>query len=196
MRRSVMVSGLSVALLLLGILPGTPAAYSDRQSVEICVGGGAWIPTGIEFESDLDAGPAFRAGIQIPMSLGNVLYLHTGYCSAGCSLEGCDGVSTVPLFLGYRIFPLYRRYAGPRAIELFAGLYGGGLLAWDSTEEGANTATGGFLGGVELGARIYAGSSAFVDVDFGFDYSKVGGDVAGTDDLSGLRISAMLCLAP
>lgn len=174
------------------------AEAADRQDMEISIGAGAWVPTGIDFDTELGAGPGFRAGIQIPMSLGNVIYLHAGYLSAGTNTPGYESVTCVPLVIGYRLFPLYRRYAGPRALEIFAGVYGGGMLAWDSVEgSGDNTTTGGGLAGLELGTRIYAGSSTFFDISFGFDYARAGGDLAGEDgDLSGFKIAGMISLVP
>ena len=187
-----------IVVPLLALLALAPAALAgaSRQAVELTVGGGAWVPTGMDFDTSLETGPAFRAGVQIPMSLGNVIYLHTGYMSAGSGSAGSDGVSCVPAVLGYRLFPLYRRYAGPRALEPFLGVSGGGMIVWDSSEQGAGTTTGGGLGGVELGARLGLGSGSFVDFCFGFDYARAGGKVAGENDLSGFRILAMLSLSP
>jgi hypothetical protein len=36
------------------------------------------------------------------------------------------------------MYPFYRRYAGPRGIEPLLGIYGGGMLLWDSPEGNQN----------------------------------------------------------
>lgn len=184
--------GVIVAVLFLVV----SASAGERQAIEISVGGGLWIPTGIEFNSNFTAGPGFTAGLQIPMDLGNVIYLRTGYLTAGTNVEGYDGIACIPITIGYRTFPLYRRFAGPRALELFAGVYAGGLLAWDRVQEGDKTNTGGGMGGIELGTRIYAGESTFFDISLCFDYAGIGTALIGEDDLSGFKITGMLSFAP
>ena len=82
-----------LSLLLLFLVPALAAGTTDRQDMEISIGAGAWVPTGIDFDTELGAGPGFRAGIQIPMSLGNVIYLHAGYLSAGTDTPGYEGVT-------------------------------------------------------------------------------------------------------
>jgi hypothetical protein len=183
------------ALLALGLL-AAGAWASDRGSLDIAAGGGAWIPGLVAEDSELSAGPGFVLGFETPMDQGNCIVLRTGYRMAGSDREGWSGLSAVPLTVGYRIFPFYRPYAGPRGLEPLMGVFGGGLLAWDSADDDAleTTTTGGGLIGVELGARMKVGEDRFLDLVVRPEYAPTGSRLAGEDDkdLSGLSFGAAL----
>ena len=76
------------------------------------------------------------------------------------------------------------------------GVFGGGLLAWDSADDDAmeTTTTGGGLIGVELGARMKVGEDRFLDLVVRPEYAPTGSRLAGEDDkdLSGLSFGAAL----
>jgi hypothetical protein len=183
----------SVALFLL--LPAVCLA-SERDDLELVLGAGAWIPTGSDFETTLTAGPAFTVGLQIPMFEQNCIFLRSGYRSAGSDSSAWDGVSCIPFELGYRAYPLYRKYAGPRGLEPFIGISAGGFLAWDSPAEGDGTSAGGGRIAAELGARIRVGEDTFVDIVFAPELMPLGKDLAAEDDLSGMTVGAMLSFVP
>jgi len=169
---------------------------SGRGDLEIVLGGGAWVPTGSDFGTSLTAGPAVAAGLQIPMFEQNCIFLRTGYRSAGSDSAAWDGVACIPFELGYRAYPLYRRYAGPRGLEPFAGLAAGGFVAWDSPVVGDRTTAGGVMISAELGARIRVGEETYFDFFFSPEWLPLGRDLAGEGDLSGLTVGGLLSFVP
>lgn len=189
---------MSRPLILAVLLASVPAAQPGRSELEMSLGGGAWVPTGIGFEGTLSAGPQFSAGLMIPMFHGDCITLKTGYRSAGADSSAWDGVACVPLELGYRFYPLYRRYAGPRGLEPFVGGMAGGFLAWDSPADGdaEGVSSGGFMLSAELGARIRLGEAAFLEVAVCPEWMPAGRELAGEDDLSGITVGAALSFLP
>jgi hypothetical protein len=176
---------------------GMAAAQPGRGDLEFTLGGGAWIPTGTDFESSLTAGPAITAGLLIPMFQSDCILLRTGYMSAGSDSSAWDGVSVIPVELGYRTYPLYRPYAGPRGLEPFLGASAGGFIAWDSPSDGEDgTSTGGAMLALELGARVRLGTGSYLDVFVRPEWLPSGTDLAGEDDLSGLAVGASISFLP
>lgn len=170
-------------------------AASERSQLEIGVGGGAWMPAVFDSDAGLSPGPAVELSLQIPPSLGNVFVIETGYLSCGSDSDDFSGAAALPLTVGYRVYPFYRTYAGPRGIEPLLGLYGGGMLLWDSPEGNAEkTNTGAGVIGAELGARIHVSEAVSLDLIVSPQWIPAGSAVAGeTDkDMSGLQITASM----
>lgn len=180
-----------IVVALLGTSPG-------RGDLEPGFGGGVWVPTGADFETSLSSGPLFEASLQIPMELGSCIWLRAGYRSASSDSPAWEGVSCVPLQIGYRIYPLYRRYAGPRGLEPFVGLGAGGFVAWDEpADDGADgVSSGGGMLSLELGTRVRLGERTSMDVLLRPEWMPCGKELAGEDDLSGLSAGVLLHFAP
>jgi len=180
-------------LFVLVLLSVLPAAAGDRGEMQVSVGAGAWMPSLYNEDSELNPGPALSISLQIPPSLGTCFLVSAGWVSAGCDRETWDGLSGIPLTIGWRIYPFYRRYAGPRAIEPLLGAYGGGMLLWDSPAGGQDgTATGAGILGAEAGARLAVGGSTSVDLGVSAEWIPAGSSVSGEGDrdLSGLLVRA------
>lgn len=179
-----------LALVLLSVLP---AAAEDRGELQVAVGGGAWMPSLYNEGSELSPGPLFTVSLQIPPSLGTCFLIRSGYLSAACGRETWDGVSGIPLTIGWRLYPFYRTYAGPRGIEPLLGVYGGGALLWDSPSGGQEgTSTGAGILGAEVGARITVGGGTAVDLTVSPEWMPAGSSLCGEGDrdLSGLQVQA------
>ncbi|NLP06573.1 hypothetical protein GX411_11585 [Candidatus Fermentibacteria bacterium] len=189
---------MSMPVILAVLLASAAVAQPGRSELEVSLGGGAWVPTGSDFEGTLSAGPQFTTGLMIPMFHGDCITLRTGFRSAGADSSAWDGVSCIPLELGYRAYPLFRRYAGPRGLEPFVGGMAGGFLAWDSPADGdvESASSGGFMLSAELGARIRLGEAAFLEVTVCPEWMPAGKELAGEDDLSGLTVGAALSFLP
>ncbi len=180
-------------ILLAAVFSLTARAQMDRGELQVSAGAGVWMPALLDEASELAPGPAFSASLQIPPALGNVFIIESGFLTAGCDRETWDGVYGVPLSIGWRYYPFYRTYAGPRGIEPLLGAYGGGMLLWDSPEgEQEGTTTGAGILGVEVGARISLGGETFVDLTVRPEWVPAGAGLAGQaeEDLSGLRVGA------
>ena len=181
-------------VLLLAALVSVAAA-EDRGELEFTVGGGVWMPALFQSGTQLSPGPAAMVSLQIPPSLGNCFIISAGYLSAGSDNEDWDGISGIPLTVGYRSYPFYRTYAGPRGIEPFLGIYGGGVLLWDSPAgDLEKTSTGAAVIGAELGTRVLLGETISLDLTVSPERVPAGSALAGEDseDLSGLKITASL----
>lgn len=174
------------------VLMTAAAGASERGSLEFCFGGGAWIPGLIDSGSELQAGPAVSLSLEIPMDQGNIVFLRTGFRYASTDRPGWESVYAVPLVIGYRMYPFYKPYAGSRGLEPLLGFYGGGLLAWDSTDAESleTTTSGAVVIGLELGARVKISGSASIDVVIRPEWVPFGGELAGEEkkSLSGLVI--------
>ncbi len=171
------------------------AAASERSDLEVSIGGGVWMPSLFDSDTRLTPGPAIVVSLQIPPSLGNCFIIEAGYLSAGSNRDAFGGVSGIPLTVGYRMYPFYRTFAGPRGIEPLFGIYGGGMLLWDSPEENQDgTSTGAGVVGAELGARILLGESTSLDIVVSPEWVGAGSSLAGENgkDLSGLQITASI----
>jgi hypothetical protein len=183
---------ITLVLVLLVVLS---VSAEDRGELQVSVGAGAWMPSLFNEGSELTPGPAFSVSLQIPPSLGTCFLISAGYLSAGCDRETWDGISGIPLTVGWRLYPFYRKFAGPRGIEPLLGVYGGGALLWDSpsgSQEG--TSTGAGIIGAEVGARIAVGGSTAVDLTVSPEWVPAGSSMAGEGDrdLSGLKILASI----
>lgn len=180
-----------IAVLLVA---AATSAASDRGSLDFSFGGGAWIPGLIDSDSELQAGPGIALSIEIPMEMGDIIFLKTGYRLASSDRAGWDAVNAIPLVFGYRSYPFYRPYAGPRGLEPLVGVYAGGLLAWDSAESDSleTSTTGGGVIGLEIGARLKLSDETFLDLIVSPEWIPMGGALAGEEkkDLSGLTIYA------
>lgn len=181
------------AAILLTAIAVLAVSAGDREDLQISIGAGAWMPSLYNDVTDLTPGPAVSVSLQIPPSLGNCFMISTGYISAGCDRETWSGLSGIPLTVGWRLYPFYRRSAGPRGIEPLIGAYGGGVLLWDSpsgSQEGTTTGAG-VIGG-EVGARIAVGSSTSVDITVRPEWMPAGSPLSGESDrdLSGLQVLA------
>jgi hypothetical protein len=180
------------AIMFLALLTAL-AAGSERSELEVSIGGGVWMPSLFDSDADLSPGPAFAVSLQIPPSLGNCFIIEVGYLTAGSDNADFSGVSGVPLTVGYRMYPFYRRYAGPRGIEPLIGIFGGGMLLWDSPEGNQEkTSTGAGIIGAEIGARIHLSESASIDITVSPEWVSAGSALAGENgkDLSGLEVTA------
>lgn len=169
------------------------AAASERSSLEFSVGGGAWMPALFDSGSQLSPGPCFAVSLQIPPSLGDCFIISAGYASAGSDRAGFGGITGIPLTVGYRLYPFFRRYAGPRGIEPLLGVYGGGMLLWDDPDgNGDKTNTGAGVIGAELGARVHMSETVSLDISVSPEWVPAGSALAGesSEDLSGLQIRA------
>ncbi len=185
---------MKATVLILALL-STLSAASERSELEVSIGGGVWMPSLFDSDAGLSPGPAFVLSIQIPPSLGNCFIIETGYLSAGTDSDVWGSVSGIPLTVGYRMYPFYRRFAGPRGIEPLLGIYGGGMLLWDSPEGNQDkTSTGAGVVGAELGARIHVGESASLDIVVTPEWISAGSALGGESgkDLSGLEITASI----
>jgi len=182
------------SIVIIAVLVAAAATASDRGSLDFSFGGGAWIPGLIDSDSELQAGPGIALSIEIPMEMGDIIFLKTGYRLASSDRDGWDAVNAIPLVFGYRSYPFYRPYAGPRGLEPFVGAYAGGLLAWDSAESDSleTSTTGGGVIGLELGARLKLSDQTFLDLIVSPEWIPMGGALAGEEkkDLSGLTIFA------
>jgi len=179
--------------LLLALIVALSVCAGDRGELQVSAGAGAWMPSLFNEGSELTPGPAFSVSLQIPPSLGNCFLISTGYLSAGCDRETWDGISGIPLTIGWRLYPFYRHFAGPRGIEPLIGAYGGGALLWDSPSGGQEgTTTGAGIIGAEVGARISFGGSTAVDLTVNPEWVPAGSSISGEGDrdLSGLKVMA------
>ena len=185
---------MSFLCLLAALLSASP----DRGDLEVGFGGGAWVPTGTDFETGLSSGPMFEAALQIPMELGSCIWLRTGYRSASTDSAAWDGISCIPLQVGYRMYPLYLRYAGQRGLEPIVGFGAGGFVAWDepANDDGDGVSSGGGIVCIELGTRIRLGDATFMDVILRPEWMPCGRELAGEEDLSGLSAVAVLHFTP
>ncbi len=171
------------------------AVSSERSDLEVSIGGGVWMPSLFDSDTGLSPGPAVVVSLQIPPSLGNCFIIEASYLSAGTDSDNWGAVTGIPLTVGYRMYPFYRRYAGPRGIEPLLGIYGGGMLLWDSPEGNQDkTSTGAGIIGAELGARINVGESASIDIVVTPEWVSAGSALGGQTgkDLSGLQITASI----
>lgn len=184
---------MKTVFLFLAVLTAISAA-SDRSRLEFSLGAGAWMPALLDSDARLTPGPAVVASVQIPPSMGNVFIVETGFLSAGSDRITFDGVSAIPLTVGYRTYPFYRRFAGPRGIEPLMGIYAGGMLLWDSPEPGQDgTTTGAGVIGAEIGARVNLGRSASLDLVVTPEWIGSGSGLAGEgSDLTGLELTASI----
>jgi hypothetical protein len=184
---------MKASIMIIALLAAVTMA-EDRGQLEFYVGGGVWMPALLDSDAQLTPGVAVTASLGIPPSLGNVFVISTGYLSAGSDRAGFEGISAVPLTVGYRMFPLYRRFAGPRGIEPLLGIYGGGMLLWDSPEGTQDdTSTGAGVIGAELGARISISETVSFDLVVSPEWVGTGSSLAGEGkDLTGLRITGSL----
>ncbi len=184
---------MKTAFTILLALALVALAEEERGDLQFSLGGGMWMPALFDEDSQLSPGPAFSASLQIPPSLGNCFIIETGYLMAGSDRETWDGISGIPLTIGWRYYPFYRRYAGPRGIEPLLGLYGGGMLLWDSpTGVQEKTSTGAGVIGAEIGARIFLSGSTSIDIVVKPEWIPTGSSLAGqgNKDLSGIRVFA------
>ena len=185
---------MKTAIIFLVLLT-TLSFASDRSDLEVSIGGGVWMPALFDSDAKLTPGPAIVVSLQIPPSLGNCFIIEAGYVSAGSDNANFNGISGIPLTVGYRMYPLYRRFAGPRGIEPLLGIFGGGMLLWDSPEGTQDkTSTGAAIIGVELGARIHMGESTSIDIVVTPEWVSAGSVLAGEGgkDLSGLELTASI----
>ena len=183
---------MKAAVVLMTIVVLTSFA-EERDELQVSVGAGAWMPSLYNDVTDLTPGPAASVSLQIPPGLGNCFLISTGYISAGCDRETWSGLSGIPLTVGWRLYPFYRRHAGPRGIEPLIGAYGGGVLLWDSPSgDQEGTTTGAGVIGAEVGARIAAGPSISVDITVRPEWMPAGSPLSGEGDkdLSGLQVLA------
>jgi hypothetical protein len=179
--------------LMFALLVVLSVFAGDRGELQMSVGAGAWMPSLFNEGSELTPGPAFSVSLQIPPGLGTCFLISAGYISAGCDRETWDGISGIPLTIGWRLYPFYRTYAGPRGIEPLLGVYGGGALLWDSPSGGQEgTSTGAGIVGAEVGARVTLGENTAVDLTVSPEWVPAGSSMAGEGDrdLSGLQLRA------
>lgn len=182
---------MKVSVVLLAAVIATASA-SERNRLEFSFGGGVWMPALLDSDAQLDPGPAITVSLQIPPSLGSCFIVSTGYLGSGSGRGEFNGVSAVPLTVGYRMYPFYRKYAGPRGIEPLLGVYAGGALVWDSPEGNQEgTTTGAGIIGAEFGTRITLGGSASLDLTVSPEWFGAGSALAGEGkDLTGLQVKA------
>jgi hypothetical protein len=182
---------MKTAIMFLILLTSLTVA-SERSELEVSFGGGVWMPSLFDSDANLTPGLAIVASLQIPPSLGNCFIIEAGYLSAGSDNADYSGVSGVPITVGYRMYPFYKEFAGPRGIEPLLGIYGGGMLLWDSPEgDHDKTSTGAGVIGAELGARVHIGESTSVDLVVTPEWVSAGSELAGETgkDLSGLEVT-------
>lgn len=181
---------MAVALLATTLL--VAGGHGDRASLSYSVGGGVLTPWIFSEETQAGTGFGGMFGVETPMAHGSQFALKAGFFTAGTDDENYGSVGFVPLTLSYRMYPFYRRYAGPRGIEPLIGLHAGGVLAWDSAEgEGESTTTGGGIMGAELGARISMGWTSFFELAAAVDYIPLGSSLAGEEKgCSAVRLMA------
>jgi hypothetical protein len=191
---------MKTAALLLAVAASLSLAQQSeppRDGMDFVLGGGAWLPGLMNEDNQLSVGYAFMAGIETPMFQEDQFRLTAGPAFCGSDRNAYDGITAVMLNLGYRKFPFYRPYAGPRALEPFIGLTGGGILVWDAVAEGSSAdskSTGGAMLGVEAGTRIRVGETTGLDITLSADWVPIGSALAGEsdEDLSGIRIQGSL----
>ena len=185
---------MKVAILFLTLLCALVAA-SERSELEISFGAGVWMPSLFDSDTQLNPGPAFMLSLQIPPSLGNCFIIETGYLSVTSDRDNWKGVTGIPLTIGYRTYPFFRRYAGSRGIEPLLGIYGGGILLWDRPDGNQDSKkTGAAVIGAEIGARIMLGGSTSLDLVVSPEWVPAGSALAGESnkDFSGLKILASI----
>ncbi|PIE53643.1 hypothetical protein CSA37_00315 [Candidatus Fermentibacteria bacterium] len=182
------------ALVVINVDQSAASPDRDRGAVDIFLGAGVWVPGMLGENSELAVGPMFLAGVETPMADGDQFRLSAGYAMCGSDRVEYDGIGAVMLNLAYRSYPFYRPYAGPRGLEPFIGVTGGGLVAWDNPETGDSENTGGGMLGAEIGTRMKAGESAFLDISLAAEWVPTGSALAGEEkeDLSGIRIQGSL----
>lgn len=166
--------------------------HGDRAALSFSMGGGSITPW--LFSGDTEAGTGFGGllGVETPMSQGRQFALKAGFFTVGTDHEAFSSVNFVPITLSYRMYPFYRRYAGPRGIEPLLGAYAGGVLAWDSAEgDGNDTTTGGGVIGAEMGARLPFGWTNYFELTAALELMPLGSSLAGEDKECGaLRVTA------
>ncbi|MEA3266983.1 MAG: hypothetical protein U9P42_08580 [Candidatus Fermentibacteria bacterium] len=189
----------SILLILLLVASFAAAQEIDppRDSMDFFFGAGAWMPGLLNDDNQLEVGSVFMGGVETPMAQGDQFRLAIGGGMCNSDRENFDGITAIMLNLGYRNYPFYRPYAGARGLEPFFGVTAGGIVAWDSVEETVSgneesSSTGGAMAGIELGARMKISEGTFFDITLGGDWVPIGGDVAGEEDLSGIRIQGSL----
>jgi len=180
-----------IVFMILLVISVVALAQEERGDLQCSIGAGVWMPALIDSDSQFSPGPAFGVSLQIPPSLGNCFIIEAGYLMAGSDRATWDGIGGVPLTVGWRFYPFYRRYAGPRGIEPILGVYGGGMVLWDSpTGDQEKTSTGAGVIGAEIGARILLSGSTFIDIVVKPEWIPAGAGLAGQSkkDLSGIRV--------
>ncbi|MCK5842844.1 MAG: hypothetical protein KAH31_11780 [Candidatus Sabulitectum sp.] len=189
----------SVFLILLIAASFAAAQEIDppRDSMDFFFGAGAWLPGLLNDDNQLEVGSVFMGGIETPMAQGDQFRLSIGGGMCNSDREHFSGITSIMLNLSYRDYPFYRPYAGARGLEPFVGFTAGGIVVWDSVEETVSSSeesssTGGAMIGFELGARMKINEGTFFDITLGGDWVPIGGDVAGEEDLSGIRIQGSL----
>jgi len=185
---------MKTAFMFLVLLTALSAA-SERSDLEFSIGGGIWLPSLLDSDAGLSPGPAVAVSLQIPPSLGSCFIIEAGYLSAGTDNDNWGAASGIPLTIGYRMYPFYKTFAGPRGIEPLLGIYGGGMLLWDSPEGNQDkTSTGAGIIGAELGVRVRLGESTSIDLVVTPEWVYAGSALAGGTgkDLSGLQITASI----
>lgn len=166
--------------------------HDDRASLAFSLGGGVITPWLFSDDTQAQTGFGGMLGVETPMTQGHQFALKAGFFTAGSDREAYSSVGFVPLTLSYRMYPFYRRWAGPRGIEPMIGVHAGGVLAWDSAEGNADrSTTGGGIIGAELGARVPVGWSNYIELSAALDYMPLGASLAGEEkDCGALRIMA------
>jgi len=190
----------ALLVLVVAFLALAQQSEPPRDSVDFVLGGGAWLPGLMNDDSQLSVGYGFIAGIETPMFQEDMFRLTAGPAFCGSDRDNYDGLTAIMLNLGYRKFPFYKPYAGPRALEPFIGVTGGGIIVWDriaeSFPEGESKSTGGAMLGIEIGTRIRMNESTSLDIALAGEWVPVGSALAGEqdEDLSGIRIQCSLVL--
>lgn len=181
-----------ITVVLLASSALLAGGHGDRASLAFSVGAGVLTPWIFGEETDAGVGFGGMFGVETPMTQGNQFALKAGFFTAGTDNEAYSSVGFVPLTLTYRMYPFYRRYAGPRGIEPLLGVRAGGVLAWDSPEgDNEGTTTGGGIIGAELGARIPFGWTNYFELTVAADYMPLGASLAGEEkECSSLGIMA------
>lgn len=185
---------MKILIVLLAVF-WTIAVASERNELEMSFGAGVWMPALFDSDTQLNPGPAFMFSLQIPPSLGNCFIIETGYLSVTSERDNWNGVTGIPLTIGFRTYPFFRKYAGPRGIEPLLGVYGGGILLWDRPDGNQDSnKTGAAVIGAEIGARIILGESISLDLVVSPEWVPAGSALAGESnkDLSGLKILASI----
>ncbi len=166
--------------------------HDDRASLAFSLGGGRDHALALQRRYPGADGFGGMLGVETPMTQGTSSPCKAGFFTAGSDREAYSSVGFVPLTLSYRMYPFYRRWAGPRGIEPMIGVHAGGVLAWDSAEGNADrSTTGGGIIGAELGARVPVGWSNYIELSAALDYMPLGASLAGEEqDCGALRIMA------
>jgi len=169
-----------------------------RDGVDFFFGYGAWLPGLLNDDSQLAVGSQFLVGIETPMFQANQFRISAGPAFCSSDRTNFDGITAIMVNVGYRTYPFFRRYAGPRAIEPFIGAVAGGIIVWDriadTFEQGESKSTGGAMLGAELGTRVKLSNTMFFDLTLTGEWVPIGSAIAGETekDLSGLRIQGSL----